>query len=333
MTGGWSEEIPDDIQLFPEESQKDEADPEPKEPVAAKPAAAKPPAKKAAPAPAPAPDVEEKPPVAEAPEPPPATPKSLQQMMTDIEERDRQVGERERAYRDADQWRKKAEEHDRLMEEIRSDPVKALQRAGGDVTRMFEEKLGLTEPQSVEEKLHARLEALEKERAEERQRSQTQAQVDRMAAAQRGIQARHEQFIEHHAAIPLENNPLAHVAAFKTHGKGTMWAKAEAYATRTGRWLPDEEAARQAEEQLASEVEMVLDIASKMPQYQGRFVGEGQTAAPAESRRTPPGKTTSNRDTTTPPPAKRQDDSLIGASDDEVLAAGLAAYAETARKK
>jgi len=324
ITGGWSEEIPDDIQLFPEEKAADDEVKAEAPPAEEKPAA-KPKPKAAAPV------VEAAPPAAK--EPPPAeekkdeVPPSLQQMQRSIEERDRQVGERERAYRDADKWKKKAEEYDRFMEQMHSDPLAALQRAGANIPRMFEEKLGLAEPQTTEEKLHARLEAIEKERAEERAQSQTQAESDRFAAARDGVRRRQGQYLDSHSEIPMEDNPLAHLMAFKTQGAGTTWGKAEQYAQRTGRWLPDEEAARQAEESLRDEVEMVLDIASKMPQYRGRFVGEGQVAGKAESRRTPPGKTMSNNDTTTPPPAERKNVSLIGASDDEVLAAGLAAYA------
>jgi hypothetical protein len=327
----FSDEIPDDISLFPDTEgvPEPEAADEPEKPPAAAPAV-EPEAAAAAPDDS---DAEpEKP--AEKPTEPPAKPShpEHQRMMEELTKRDRALGERERALKEADRNARLAqeyEEHKRLMAE---DPLRAIERAGGNAAKALEEKLGLGEKVPPEEQALAKIAELEA-RLEKRDAAEREAQqTARQEAATTQILNRYTDLVS------AQQETYPHMAGFKDTAPGVMFHHAQSHALSSGNWIPDDVAARAAEEQLQREVEHVLDIASKMPQYQDRFTttptnGESREASNSVKTRQPPqGKTLSAKDTTTPPPAVKESD-LVDASDEDVINAGLAAFHQTLKAK
>jgi hypothetical protein len=318
----FSDAIPDDVDLFPEPGG------EPAPPVEDKPAPVveEPPVEPDKPKPAPAkPAVEpDKPPADKPPEKKdPEPPASLKKMMDGIQERDRGLTEREQKVREAEKWQRQAREFERFQSDIRDNPVNALQRLGVDIQGMLGEQLGLKEPPKKEELLEKRLADLEAQLTAKRKTEEEQEQQSRREAAQRNI------IKGYNDLVAAEGEAHPHLKAFSDLAPDLMFEEAQTYAAQTSRWLPKDEAARRAEAKFAGQVERVLEVASKMPQYENWFGkptnGDSRVETQAQTSRPPQGKTLSQRDTSTPPPAVQPED-LIGASDNKILDAGLAAF-------
>jgi hypothetical protein len=323
--------IPEDIDLFPEEG-GEPAPPPAKEPPAKEPPEKEPPEKEE-------PEKEEpekEEPAKEPKDDEPKVPKSLEQMQERIMARDREVTQREHAVREAERWRRQAEEYEQFLHRAQQDPVSAFQAKGIDVQRLLGEKLGLEEPKSENETLKEQLAALQQRLDQREQNEQSQVAIQRRAAAQQRIMSRYEERAGQQPAndeewAALEHEETPHLRAFTAESPAMLFDAAQTYAATTGQWLPDDEAARRAESTLQSQVKRVLEVARRMPQYREYFnsptSGDSRTAKPAKASTPPQGsrKTLSQRDTVTPPPAGKPDD-LVNASDEEVLAAGLAAF-------
>ena len=319
----FNDEIPDDVNLFPgaQEETEQEVTPE------AEAREEKPPAK-TAPVDAVEVETKEEKPDKSTKTPQEETPPSLKKMMADIQERDRALTEREQGLREADRWKRQAAEYERFMEDMRGNPVHALQKHGVDIQKVLGEQLGLTEPPPKEQVLETRLEKLERVLKEKEAQEAQGAERARIEAAHANVMKRYETMVSD------ETDTHPHLKAFADLAPDSMYTQAQSYAQMTGKWLPDDEAARRAEEVFSKQVLRVLEVASKMPQYESWFGqtptnGASQDASLATTSRPPSGKKTlSQRDTSTPPPAVQPDD-MIDRSDDEILAAGLAAYQST----
>jgi hypothetical protein len=222
----FTDDIPDDIELFPSEEPAADGDEKPPEEPAAKP-----PAAETAPADKETPPAEKAP---EKPEEPPkvAPPPEILKMQQDALERDRKLGERERNLRDAERWRRQAEEYERWQESFRKDPIKAVEQMGGDAMDLVSQKLGLSEPQKPEEAMQQRLDKLERTLADRDKAREEATKQARMEEAQTNILNRYEEF----AKGADETHP--HLNQFKM-ASGVMYNKAQEYARMTGRWLPD----------------------------------------------------------------------------------------------